>query len=68
MGSYLTTLPSQELSPLFGGGVVQLLIHVQLFVTPGTEAHLAPLSMGFPRPESWWLPRDPNSMVAAGWN
>ena len=44
MGSYLTTLPSQELSPLFGGGVVQLLIHVQLFVTPWTAACQASLS------------------------
>ena len=43
MGSYLTTLPSQELSPLFGGGVVQLLIHVQLFVTPWTAACQASL-------------------------
>ena len=43
LGSYLTTLPSQELSPLFGGGVVQLLIHVQLFVTPWTAACQASL-------------------------
>ena len=27
--------------------------HVQLFVTPWTVAHLAPLSMGFSRQEYW---------------
>ena len=26
---------------------------VQIIVTPGTEAHQAPLSMGFPRQEYW---------------
>ena len=31
--------------------VVQLLSHVQLFGTPLTIAHQAPLSMGFPRQE-----------------
>ena len=34
MESYLTTLPSRELSPLFGGVVIQSLSHVQLFATP----------------------------------
>ena len=32
---------------------VQLLIHVQLFVTPWTVAHQAPLSMGLFRQEYW---------------
>ena len=32
---------------------VQLLSHVQFFVTPWTAAHQAPLSMGFPRQEYW---------------
>ena len=32
---------------------VQSLSHVQLFVTPWTAAHQAPLSMGFPRQEYW---------------
>ena len=27
--------------------------HVQLFATPWTAAHQAPLSMGFPREEYW---------------
>ena len=27
--------------------------HVQLYVTPWTVAHQAPLSMGFPRQEYW---------------
>jgi len=27
--------------------------HVQLFATPWTVAHQVPLSMGFPRQESW---------------
>ena len=31
----------------------QLLNCVQLFVTPWTIAHQAPLSMGFPRQEHW---------------
>ena len=31
----------------------QLLIHVQLFVTPWTVAQQAPLSMEFPRKEYW---------------
>ena len=34
-----------------------VLNHVQLFVTPWTLAHQAPLSMGFSRQEYWsWLP------------
>ena len=32
---------------------VQLLSHVRLFATPRTEAHQAPLSMGFSRQEYW---------------
>ena len=32
---------------------VKSLSHVQLFVTPWTVAHQAPLSMGFPRQEYW---------------
>ena len=31
----------------------QWLSHVQLFATPWTAAHQAPLSMGFPREEYW---------------
>ena len=30
-----------------------MLSHVRLFATPGTVAHQAPLSMGFPRQEYW---------------
>ena len=30
-----------------------MLNHVWLFAVPGTVAHQAPLSMGFPRPEYW---------------
>ena len=33
--------------------VVKPLSCVQLFVTPWTIAHQAPLSMGFPRQECW---------------
>ena len=33
--------------------VVQSLSHVQLFVTPWTTAHQAPLSMKFPRQKYW---------------
>ena len=33
--------------------VVQELSHAQLFVSPGTEAHWTPLSMGFPRQKCW---------------
>ena len=32
---------------------VKLFSHVQLFVTPWTVAHQAPLSMGFSRQEYW---------------
>ena len=32
---------------------VKMLSHVQLFATPWTIAHQAPLSMGFPRQEHW---------------
>ena len=36
------------------------LSHVQLFVTPWTIAHQAPLSMGFSRQDYWsWLPCPP---------
>ena len=35
------------------GSSVQLLSHVQLFVTPWTAANQAPPSMGFPRQEYW---------------
>ena len=31
----------------------QLLSHIRFFATPGTVAHQAPLSMGFPRQEYW---------------
>ena len=34
-------------------GACQLLSHVQLFATPWTVAHQAPLSMGFLRQEPW---------------
>ena len=33
--------------------VCVLLSHIQLFVTPWTVARQAPLSMEFPRQESW---------------
>ena len=33
--------------------VCEVLSHVQLFVTPWTVAHQAPLSMGFSRQEYW---------------
>ena len=33
--------------------IVKVLSHVQLFVTPWTVAHQAPLSMGFSRQEQW---------------
>ena len=33
--------------------VIQSLSHVRLFVTPGTAAHQAALSMGFPRQGYW---------------
>ena len=35
------------------GFVPSLFSHVQLFVTPWTVAHQAPLSMGFSRQEYW---------------
>ena len=59
--------------------VCQSLRHVQLFATPWTVAHQAPLSMGFPRQEYWSglslsSPGDiphpgvkPRSPILAGW-
>ena len=43
------------LSPPVGGGVLGVcaLSRVQLFATPWTVAHQAPLFMGFPRQEYW---------------
>ena len=35
------------------GSTAQLLSHVQLFATPSTVIHQAPLSTGFPRQEYW---------------
>ena len=40
---------SSNVSPI----VIQSLSHVQLFATPWTIAHQAPLSMKFPRQEYW---------------
>ena len=40
---------SSNVSPI----VIQLLSHVQLFATPWTVAHQAPLSMKLPRQEYW---------------
>ena len=41
----------------FGGGtfesIASVLSHVQLFDTPWTAAHQAPLSMGYPMQEHW---------------
>ena len=39
--------------PLIGAWVLSHFICVQLFVTPRTVAHQAPLSMGFSRQECW---------------
>ena len=36
-----------------GTGVLSCFSRVQLFATPWTVAHQAPLSMGFPRQEYW---------------
>ena len=59
--------------------VCQSLRHVQLFATPWTVAHQAPLSMGFPRQEYWsglslpspgHIPHPgvkPRSPILAGW-
>ena len=42
------------------GCVLSCFSNVQLFVTPGTVAHQAPLSMGFSRQEYWsGLPHPP---------
>ena len=46
---------SNEIFPMmpFHGDVCVLISHVQLFVTPWTVAHQAPLSMEFSRQEYW---------------
>ena len=49
---------------------VKLLSHVQLFVTPWTSAHQAPLPMGFSRQEHWSgvpLTYDPFQMNICVW-
>ena len=47
-GPYRTLLSQGTHEPL-----LLSLSHVQLFATPWTVAHQAPLSMGFPRQEYW---------------
>ena len=42
-----------EFMDRFSVCVLKSLSHGPLFVTPGTVAHQAPLSMGFPRQEYW---------------
>ena len=48
---------AKHLEKYYRGVVLLLLLsrisHVQLFVTPWTTAHQAPLSMGFSRQEYW---------------
>ena len=46
----------------------QSLSGVRLFATPWTVAHQAPLSMGFPRPESWsgWPCPPPGDLPDSG--
>ena len=46
-------LASRREIPLDHDGVIQSISRVGLFVIPGTVAHQAPLSMGFPRQEYW---------------
>ena len=51
------SLPLVLLGHKLRGVRAQLLSQVQIFVTPWTIAHQAPLSVGFPRQEYWcgWL-------------
>ena len=61
--------PSNNLSPVFITNHLSqyayLLYCVQLFATPWTAAHQAPLSMGFPRQEYWsGLPLPPPGSVS----
>ena len=44
---------SNTADPLFSSCVLSHFSHVQLFVTPWTGAHQAPLSMGFSRQQYW---------------
>ena len=44
------------------------LSHVQLFVTPWTIAHQAPLSMEFPRQEHWSELQFPGNLPTQGLN
>ena len=45
---------------------VYVLSHIQLFVTPWTIAHQAPLSMGFPLPLSHWGFQEIGNVSKAG--
>ena len=51
--TYDWLLHFSELLKQLAAAAFQLLSCVQLFVTPSTLAHQAPLSMGFPRQEYW---------------
>ena len=61
-GLWMLNIPQQEVF------VFQLFSHVWLLVTPWTEACQAPLSVGFPRQESWsGLPlSSPRDLLAPG--
>ena len=61
-GLWMLNIPQQEVF------VFQLFNHVWLLVTPWTEACQAPLSVGFPRQESWsGLPlSSPRDLLAPG--
>ena len=49
----ITLYDSRKAVYLAAALAVELLSHVRLFVTPGTVAHQAPLSIEFPRQEYW---------------
>ena len=51
-------------------GIDTYALRIQLFVTPWTIVHQAPLSMGFPKQEYWsGLPfPSPRNLLTQGWN
>ena len=65
-GSLVSLLQSEECWPIASVVAVQLLGRVRLFATPWTEAHQAPLPMGFSRQEYWGgLPFSPPGDLAS---
>ena len=67
-GTDKSLLQRTKCYPSIGVSMLSCFSHVQLFVTPWPAACQAPLSMGFPRQESWtgWLCHLPGDLLDPG--